>query len=190
MIVRLRFKVTLSFFFFCILINSYLRNYKQFNCLNNNKPQTFNIPLFTNIQGRVNKHLEEGQIKVLVYAPGHGSVLLEGRNKTAQANNPSVGEEFRNLGYSPNVLLPVLRCKAQIVVQTGAHVVAVQTVTGDTRVDQEGLDVEGDGSFAGTRESREPDGAPAKSAHRTQGATSLHPGYVVSLERDVRARLR
>lgn len=125
-----------------------------------------------------------------MYAPGHGSVLLEGRHEAAQADLSAVGEEFGNLGDPPDVLLSVLGTEAEVVVQSGPDVVAVEPVRGYAQVDQERFKLEGYRGLARPGQTREPDRAPAEAAHRAQGTTSLHPGYVVRLERHVRARLR
>lgn len=117
-------------------------------------------------------------------------VLFEGRDKAAEADLATVGEELGDLGDSANVLPSVLRGEAEVVVEAGADVVAVEAVGGDAQIDEKSLELKSDRGLAGTRQSRQPNGAAPETADCAKGSTTLQTRHVVRLEGDVRAGLK
>ena len=60
---------------------------------------------------------------------GHAYCVLAPRNCTSQLSS------WRTyLRYPPNVLISVLLCEAQVLVEPKAHIVAVETVRGETEM--------------------------------------------------------
>ena len=53
--------------------------------------------------------------------------LTEGRDERAEGDDARFGEEFGHFGDAPDVLLAVGVGEAQVLVETEAHVVAVET---------------------------------------------------------------
>jgi len=62
-----------------------------------------------------------------------------------------------HLCYPPDVLVPVLFAEAEVLVQTEPHVVAVQTVRGQTALQKVLLEGDGDCGFPRGGEAGEPD---------------------------------
>jgi hypothetical protein len=61
------------------------------------------------------------------------------------------------LSYPPDVLVPVFLRESKVLVQTEAHIVAVETVCAVAQVQEVLLECGCDGRFAGCREAGEPD---------------------------------
>ena len=62
------------------------------------------------------------------------------------------------LGDAPDVLVPVLLAEAEVLVQSKAHVVAIETVRSEAQVQQVLLERSRDGRLSRRRETGEPDG--------------------------------
>lgn len=63
-----------------------------------------------------------------------------------------------HLCYPADVLVPVLLCEAQVLVQAEAHVVAVETVRSIAKMQKVLLERSRDGGLARSRQAGEPDG--------------------------------
>lgn len=94
---------------------------------------------------------------LLVQVPGDLAVLPVGRDKGGDGNGGGVGEELGNLADAADVLVAVGLGKAEVLVQAEAHVVAVEAVGGESKVQEVLLKRRGDGGFSRGREPREPD---------------------------------
>ena len=73
-------------------------------------------------------------------------------DETGQADDTAVREQFGHLGYPADVLFPVLRREAQITVEPRSDIVSVQTVGGNTMVDQVVLQGERQRGLTSTRQ--------------------------------------
>lgn len=111
------------------------------------------------------KHKFRVSPRALLYAP---SFSHAGTNRHSYLCN------------SANVLVPVRLREAQILVQSKAHIVAVETVRAHTKVKQVLLERRRDGRLSGRRETCEPDRVSALSAERLAlaAAEGLVPGDV------------
>ena len=58
--------------------------------------------------------------------------LFERRDERAKGDDSRVCEQLSNFCHSPDVLFPVFRSKAQVLVETSPDIVTVQAVGGDT----------------------------------------------------------
>lgn len=152
--------------------------------------QALDVALLAHVEGRVDEHLKEGQIRVAVDLTGHVSVLGEGRHEAAQRHDPAVGEQARHLGHAPDVLLAVLLGEAQVLVQPRADVVAVEPVRHDAPAHQVRLQLERHGRLARAGEPSEPDGASSEAAEVAEHLTTLVSRHMVLLLRDVGRHLQ
>lgn len=94
--------------------------------------ETLDVATLAHLERRLNEHLEERQIGVRVDLAGHPSVRRERRHEATERDHAGVGEESRDFGDTTHVLLAVLFTEAEVTVQTGAYVVTVQAIRGDS----------------------------------------------------------
>jgi hypothetical protein len=109
-----------------------------------------------------------------------GAVGGEGRDEGCDGDCGRVGEELCDLvvglvvgsgvckeasqlgrpylSNTPDVLVPVLLAEPKVLVQSKAHIVAIETVGGEAQVQQVLLERSCDGRLSGRREASEPDG--------------------------------
>lgn len=80
------------------------------------------------------------------------SDLGERRDKTGDADQPGIGEQFGHLSDSTDVLLAVQGGEAQVLVEAVANVVSVQRVAGDGVGQQVLLQSKTNGGLASTRQ--------------------------------------
>ena len=123
--------------------------------------QTLGVTLLGNLNGDINIDLDERQTGLL--AGGNGLVQLTGsvtvgRDERSDGDGVGVGEQLGNLGNATDVLVPVGLAESEVLVQSEADVVAIQTVGVDTAVaDELVLELDGEGGLAGGGESGQPD---------------------------------
>lgn len=79
----------------------------------------------------------------------------------ARQTAPKAHNMTTHLRYPPDVLIPALLVEAQVLVQTEAHVVAIETVRSEPEVQQVLLERGRNGGFARGRQPRKPDGEAA-----------------------------
>ena len=75
--------------------------------------------------------LKEGQPDRLVELPSELPILVVGGDKGAESDDPGVCKELGHLAHPPDVLLPVLRGKAEVLVQAGPHIVTIKAIGRD-----------------------------------------------------------
>ena len=74
--------------------------------------------MFAFCQWCIHVNLEEGQTGLQVETAGQLPVLLVRRDKGAKGHAAGVRKQFAHLGYATDILLAVLRAKAQVLVQS------------------------------------------------------------------------
>ena len=145
--------------------------------------QTFGVTSFSLLNRHVDEHLDEGERRVVALDFGVEvardlAVGFVGRYEGGQGNGCGVGEEFGDLGMSlsaiaspqdsnevpylsnpPNVLFTVFGREAQVLVQTEAHIVAVQSVCRKAKLEEMLLESDRNRRLSRRREASEPDGA-------------------------------
>lgn len=100
-----------------------------------------------------------------------------------------VGEQLRNLSNPSDVLLAFFLGEAQVLVQPGSHVVAVESVRGNPLRYQVGFQLEGDRGLPGAGKSREPDAASSEPGLLAQDLSAFVSGDVVVFLADIRRDL-
>lgn len=126
--------------------------------------QSLRVTLLGDLKGYVNKDLNEGQLLVLAAAglgvqlARHVAVSPVRRDEGGDGNGGRVGKELGDLTNAADVLVAVLLGEAQVLVQTEAHVVAIETVGGQPQVEEMLLEGGSDGGLARGGEAGEPDG--------------------------------
>lgn len=119
--------------------------------------QTLGITLFNYRQGCVRIHLHKWNSCLVVQLPGCITVGNVWADKGRNCNLRRVGKELRHLGNAANVLCPGLGAKSEILVQTEADVVAVETIGGNLERYQVLLQSRGKSRLSGCRQTSEPD---------------------------------
>lgn len=69
-----------------------------------------------------------------------------------QADNTTIGKQLGDLTHTTDVLFTILRGEAEVLVQTGTHVVPIQTVRRNTVEAEVLLQGKTDGGFTSTRQ--------------------------------------
>ena len=72
-------------------------------------------------------------------------------DEARQTDDSAVGEQFRHLGDTTNVLFAVLKSEAEVLVETVTNVVTVETVRRNALTDEVLLEGKGDRRLTGTR---------------------------------------
>lgn len=90
--------------------------------------KSLNVTGFAYLEGCLDEYLEEGQIGVSVNLACHFPIRRERRYEAAEGDDASIREEPRDFGDATHILLAILFTEAKIAIQTGAHIVSVQTV--------------------------------------------------------------
>lgn len=126
--------------------------------------QTLGVTLLSNLNGDINIDLDERQTGLLaggsslVQLTGSVTILAVGRDERSDGDGVGVGEQLGNLGNATDVLVTVGLAESEVLVQSEADVIAVQTVGVDTAVaDELVLELDGEGGLAGGGESGQPD---------------------------------
>src|SRR5215472_10535749 len=129
--------------------------------------EPLDVAAFGHGERRVDEHLEE--LPRLEQGAGHAPLGAERRDERYQYDEPRIDHEARDLRHAADVLDAILRGEPQILVETVAHVVAVEEVSMAAERRQLLLDAIRDGRLAGAREPREPQHAgPLPFLPRTQ----------------------
>lgn len=118
------------------------------------------------------------------------AIVGERRHKTADGYNAAIGEQFGHLSHTSNVLLTVSLAEAQILVEAGANVVAVQTVRRNALRHQVGFQLEGNRCFAGAAKPGQPDSAAVEAAIGAELLAAELPRNVVLLLGDIGGHLQ
>ncbi|KAE8325541.1 hypothetical protein BDV39DRAFT_194337 [Aspergillus sergii] len=126
--------------------------------------KTLGVTLLGNLNGDIDEDLNEGQTGLLTrggdfvqFARGV-TVCTVGRDERGDGNGGAVGEELGNLCNPTDVLVAVLFAKTEVLVESEADVVTVETVGVDTPVSEElVLELNGNGRLARGGETGEPD---------------------------------
>jgi hypothetical protein len=119
--------------------------------------QTLGVTLFSDLDGDIDPDLNEGDTRLAAGSLGFVkctsliAVGAIGRDEGCDGDGARVSEELGDLGDSANVLLTILGAEAQVLVQTEADIVAVQTVGSEVVGVAEKclLKCDGDGGLAG-----------------------------------------
>ena len=125
----------------------------------------------------------------MLSAAVHTSYLFERADEGRDAHDSSVSEQLGHLRDSADVLLPVLRGEAQVLVEPRADVVPIQTIGRNPLGNQVLLQRKGDGGLPRPRQTGQPDGAPSEPTLGPQHLPSLVSGHMVFLEGHIRGPL-
>lgn len=127
--------------------------------------QAFGVTLLGDLDRDVDVDLDEGEGLVAALGTAGGVQLAGdlavgpvGADEGGQGDGGAVGEQLGDLSNAADVLVAVLLAEAQVLVQTEAHVVAVQTVRRHAQVQQVLLQRCRHRRLARRRQACEPDG--------------------------------
>lgn len=116
--------------------------------------QALGVTLLSNLKGNVNVDLDKGDglvavlVRLGVEVTGDVTIDSVGGDEGGDGNGGGVSKELGNLGDTADVLIAVGLREAKVLVETEADVVAVQTVCGDTKVQEVLLKSSGDSGLA------------------------------------------
>lgn len=119
--------------------------------------QALGVTLLDDLERSISKDFDERDASSLVESAGGITVLAVGADEGGDSNSGSVSKELGNFTDTADVLGAVVRAKAEVLVQTEADVVTVQTVGRNARVEQGLLKRGGEGGLARGRQTGEPD---------------------------------
>ena len=133
--------------------------------------ETFRVAFLGFLERSVDEHLEEfARLHQFAREPPFGT---EGRNEGHQDDESGVDHQLRHFGYAANVLDAVCIGEAEILVQSMAHVVAIENIGVATDRMQSLLDQICDGRFARAGKAGEPQHARFLALERSAGM-SIH----------------
>jgi hypothetical protein len=131
--------------------------------------QTLRVASLAFLEGRSQIDLHICEAGVVVQRPDERPRGLEWRNQRHERDKPCVGEQARNLGDPPGVLVTIILRKPQIATQSSAQRVAIEDIGRSTGLNELAFDLACQSRLARAREPGEPDGGTVRSC---AGATA------------------
>ena len=90
------------------------------------------------------------------------SVDAERRDERGENDHSHICEQFGNLANASNILGALLRREAEILAEAMSHIVAVESIRRNPKLNERFLEAKRDRRLAGARQSREPECTAAK----------------------------
>eukprot|EP00043_Microstomoeca_roanoka_P009948 m.94829 g.94829 ORF g.94829 m.94829 type:complete len:458 (-) comp14741_c0_seq3:54-1427(-) len=147
--------------------------------------QTLGVTSLADIEGGTNVALDKLETNLIVHLTHAVTVLAEGRDKRGKRDDAAISKELGNLTHTTNVLGTVFRRETQVLVQSSAHVVTVQTIAWNTTSAKLSLQGKAQSGLASTRQAGEPDGAATELDIDAKDFSALGASDIVLDGRDV-----